>query len=265
MGATRSIIIPAFNEAGRLGATLEKTTSYLARESGADSASEVIVVCDGCDDNTEAIARSFEGRLPILVISYARNRGKGYAVRKGIGASTGRVVAFMDADGATPVDELGRLAAPVLGGEAEVVVGSRRAAGAAVEVRQSRLRQALGRLFSWVTQAVLGLRIKDTQCGFKVFDGDLARDLFRRMACDGFAFDLEILAEARERGLRVVERGVEWHEVPGSKVRPLRDGLRMLRALWRIHAALAARRQKRDAAPAYAEAAVVPLCSRRAP
>ena len=240
MNAQRSIIIPAYNEAGRLGSTLQKVAAYLARSPNAQGRSEVIVVCDGCDDNTEAIANGFMGRLPLLVVSYAENRGKGFAVRRGIAASSGRVVAFMDADGATPVEEFGRLAVPVLGGEADIVVGSRRAPGAVVAARQPLHRQVLGRLFSWSARAVLGLRIQDTQCGFKVFDGDIARELFRRVSCDGFAFDLEVLAQAKECGLRVLERGVVWHEMPGSTVHPLRDGLRMLKALWQIRARLSA-------------------------
>ena len=244
MRAYRSIIIPAFNEEERLGATLEKTASYLRRGSGSDESCEVIVVCDGCADGTEDIARGFADKLPLRLISYAQNRGKGYAVRRGVAASSGRLVAFMDADGATPVEEIGPLSAPILGGEADIVIGSRRVPGASVAVRQPPLRRVLGRSFSCLSQALLGLRVQDTQCGFKVFDGTVARDLFRRLSCDGFAFDLEVLAEAGERGLRVVEKGVHWNEVPGSTVHPFRDGLRMARALLRIRGRLSARRRQ---------------------
>jgi len=182
-------------------------------------------------------------RLPLRVLSYGRNRGKGYAVRRGMAVSSGRVVAFMDADGATPVHELGRLMEPILGGEADIVVGSRRAPDAVVDVRQPLFRRVLGRAFAWHAQAVLGLEVRDTQCGFKVFDGDRARELFGVLSCDGFAFDLELLAEARARRCRVVERGVEWRDVRGSTVHPLRDGIRMLRAAWQIRARIAARQR----------------------
>lgn len=239
----QSIVIPAYNESGRLGHTLESVADYLAKERIARDEFEVIVVCDGCRDGTERIAKSFCGRLPLRVDSYTCNRGKGYAVRRGVAVSLGRVVAFMDADGATPVRELGNLSEPIIKGHADVVVGSRRVEGATVEDDQPVLRRLLGRAFAWHTQAVLGLRFRDTQCGFKVFAGDIARDLFKGFSCDGFAFDLEVLAEARERGLRVLERGVEWHDVEGSTVHPLSDGVRMLRAAWQIRKRLEFRRR----------------------
>jgi dolichyl-phosphate beta-glucosyltransferase len=233
---SHSIIIPAYNEAQRLGATLETIVAYAKRDARDASALEVIVVCDGCSDATTHVAGAFEGRLPLRVLSYPVNRGKGYAVRQGMAASTGQVVAFMDADGSTPVSELTRLSAPILREEADIVIGSRRVKGAAVAVNQSLSRQLLGRAFALHAQVVLGLRVQDTQCGFKVFRGPVARDLFASLRCDGFAFDLEVLAAARERRLRVQERGVEWHERSGSTVQPLRDGLRMLRAAWQIRA-----------------------------
>lgn len=242
MCVNRSIIIPAFNEAGRIGATLESVASYLG-QTGTAGETEIIVVCDGCGDNTAEVARAYAGRVPLRILSYRKNRGKGYAVRKGMAASSGRVVAFMDADGSTPVHEFGRLAEPILRNEADLVVGSRRVPDAVVDVRQTLFRQALGRAFAWHAQAVLGLRIRDTQCGFKVFDGVKARYLFKRLVCNGFAFDLELLAEARECGYRVIERGVEWHEVPGSTVHPVRDGVRMLRAVWQIRAHIQTRRR----------------------
>ncbi len=243
MVARQSIIIPAFNEASRIGATLASIERYLTDK--ADGLTEVIVVCDGCRDRTESIARDFAKRLPLRVVAYKRNHGKGYAVRRGIAESTGSLVAFMDADGATPVSEFDRLSQPILTGRADIVVGSRRARGATVRQQQSLFRQALGRGFAWHAQLVLGLRIRDTQCGFKVFDGQVARHLFRRLSCNGFAFDLELLAVAHERGYRVLERGVEWHEQSGSTVHPVRDGIRMLSAVWRIRGDQLSRRLKR--------------------
>ena len=251
MRTKQSIVIPAYNERHRIGATLESVAAYGAGRKAGSADFEVIVVCDGCRDGTEKAVQAFAGRLPLRVVSYACNRGKGYAVRRGMAVSAGRVVAFMDADGATPIHELDRLADPILGGLADIVVGSRRAAGAAVEGSQPVFRRLLGRAFAWHTQAALGLRLRDTQCGFKVFDGDIARELFKGLSCDGFAFDLELLAEARECGLRVVEQGVEWRDVPGSTVRPLRDGVRMLRAAWQIRGRLEARRHALTGDPTF--------------
>jgi dolichyl-phosphate beta-glucosyltransferase len=249
MDIARSIIIPAFNEERRIGSTLASIERYFDRQP--QESAEVIVVCDGCKDRTEETVKTFSQRLPLRLVSYKRNRGKGYAVRRGVAVSTGRMLAFMDADGATPVSEFERLSRPILLGRADIVVGSRRARGAKVSQQQSVFRQILGRGFAWHAQLVLGLQIRDTQCGFKVFDGDLARDLFRNLTCNGFAFDLEILARARQRGLRVLERGVEWHEMPGSSVHPIRDGALMLSAVWRIRASLSTGRRGKAACPAH--------------
>jgi dolichyl-phosphate beta-glucosyltransferase len=257
MDMARSIIIPAFNEEGRIGTTLASIERYFAQQPQ-DNA-EVIVVCDGCRDRTEGTVKAFSQRWPIRLVSYKRNRGKGYAVRRGVAVSTGRVLAFMDADGATPVSEFGRLSRPILAGRADIVVGSRRARGAKVRQQQSLLRQVLGRGFAWHAQLVLGLKIRDTQCGFKVFDGERARDLFRDLSCNGFAFDLEILARARQRGLRVLEQGVEWHERPGSSVHPFRDGLRMLSAVWRIRADLSTNKRGAGLCPPPGNPATSPL------
>lgn len=231
-----SIIIPAFNEARRIGATLESLISHAAQGAFGAPSHEVLVVCDGCSDTTELVVRSFQDRLPLRVISYPANRGKGYAVRQGIINSTGEIVAFMDADGATPVWELARLTEPIIHKQAHIVIGSRRAKGARLVVPQAFHRRLLGRAFALHTRWVLGLPIKDTQCGFKVFQGPIARTLFGVMQCDGFAFDLELLAMAKACGLRVLEKGVEWHERPGSTVQPLHDGMRMLHAAWHIRA-----------------------------
>ncbi len=228
-----SIIIPAYNEARRLGVTLEAIAGRAA-QSELYASYEVIVVCDGCRDATEQVARSFCGRLPMRIVAYPKNRGKGYAVRAGVALSSGRLVAFMDADGATPVQEMELLAAPLLSSQASIVIGSRRVPGAHLVAPQAFHRRWLGRLFALHARLVLGLAVRDTQCGFKVFQGTVARELFSKVRCDGFAFDLELLALARVYGLRVQEIGVTWREQAGSTVRPLRDGLRMVCSAWRI-------------------------------
>lgn len=229
-----SIIIPAYNEARRIGATLASLEAYCQRAARRGVQSEVIVVCDGCQDDTRQVAETAASRFPLRVIAYDVNRGKGYAVRRGVAASRGELVLFMDADGSTPADEIDRLAKPIRQGHTDVVVGSRRVADARVEVAQTLRRRMLGRVFAWHTRVLLGLPVRDTQCGFKVFGGAIARELFGRMRCDGFAFDLELLVLARERGIRVWECGVAWREVAGSTVHPLRDGLKMLTAAWQL-------------------------------
>jgi len=242
MRIQHSVIIPAYNEANRIANTLESVSSYLKTGEGRATGWEVIVVCDGCRDTTAQVAGAFKGRLPLRVLAYRDNRGKGYAVRRGVAASVGGMVTFMDADGSTPMRELDRLSKPILDDQADIVIGSRHAENSNVALDQSVCRRILGRAFSLHTRLVLGLDLHDTQCGFKVFRGDIARALFAVLRSDGFAFDLELLAEARERRLRVQERGVEWSERPGSTVHPLHDGVRMLCAAWEIRARLRARR-----------------------
>jgi dolichyl-phosphate beta-glucosyltransferase len=238
-----SIIIPAYNEAGRIANTLEEVSAYLETGVRQSSGWEVIVVCDGCSDNTAQVVGAFKDRLPLRLLAYRDNRGKGYAVRRGVAESVGNVVTFMDADGSTPVRELDRLAKPILQDQADIVIGSRHVENANVVFGQSVCRRILGRAFSLHTRLALGLDLHDTQCGFKVFRGDVARALFAGLRLDGFAFDLELLAEARERRLRVQERGVEWRERPGSTVHPVHDGVRMLRAAWEIRSRLRSRRR----------------------
>lgn len=228
-----SIIIPAYNESGRILPTLEQAKEYLASADEWNGRVEVLVVCDGCSDDTEQVVRAWDKLPNLRVIAYRKNQGKGYAVRTGVLASQGRVVVFTDADGATPFREISLLA-PLLTDDCEVVIGSRRVPGARVTGTQPWRRRMLGRFFSWATRGVLGLPFVDTQCGFKLFRGEIARSLFESVGCPGFGFDLEVLVLARERGLHIVEAGVEWHDQAESRVSPLRDGLRMLRTLWSL-------------------------------
>ncbi len=232
-GTALSIVIPAFNEEHRIGALLQ-ALQPVAQSAAAGGAVEVIVVCDGCSDRTETIARTSADLPNLRVVAYSPNRGKGHAVRTGVSHSRGAVVAFMDADGSTPAVEVERLAAPIAAGHADVVIGSRRAAGAHVVTAQPWYRRFLGLAFAAVTRRLLGLPYLDTQCGFKLFRGDLAHELFRTTDCPGFGFDMEILLAARRRGLRVLEMGVSWRDIPGSKVSPIADGWRMLRTAWSL-------------------------------
>ncbi len=230
---TLSIVIPAYNERERILPTLEALRAYLAAANEWGGRAEVLVVCDGCTDGTEQLVRAW-GKLPGLrVIAYPHNQGKGYAVRAGVLASQGDVVVFADADGATPFAEISRLA-PRLAADCEVVIGSRRLPDSQVTGMQSWRRRLLGRFFVEATRLVLGLRFADTQCGFKLFRGEVARSLFKTVRCPGYGFDLEVLVLARERGLRTIEVGIEWHDQALSKVSPVRDGLRMLLTLWAL-------------------------------
>jgi dolichyl-phosphate beta-glucosyltransferase len=228
MAVDLSVVIPAYNEARRVGPTIDAVLDYMGRS---DRSYEVIVVDDGSTDETAACVRA-RSKDHVSLTTLPENRGKGAAVRAGVLASRGERVLFMDADGATAIDEIARLDAACDTG-AGIAVGSRWAAGAQVE------RSSLRALVSWLFQLVLRVLatdlidgVSDTQCGFKLFRGDLARDLFARSTVDRFAFDVEILALAAKR-TRIAEVPVRWSHRPESKVNVVRDGLAMIRDVWR--------------------------------
>jgi dolichyl-phosphate beta-glucosyltransferase len=227
-----SVIVPAFDEEARIASTLRRITSYL--DAGGEPY-EVIVVDDGSRDRTcDAVAEVVATAAHVRLLALGTNQGKGAAVRAGVLASRGHEVLFSDADLSTPIEELARLRAALAAG-ADVAIGSR-VAGTGIERRQPFLRRLQGRTFRLAVRA-LGFRslarIGDTQCGFKLFRGPVARELFARTTLSGFAFDVEVLALAHPRH-RVDEIGVAWVHAEGSKVRPGLDALRMLRDLARL-------------------------------
>lgn len=228
-----SVVIPAYNEQERLGATLARITSWLAERGGAW---EVIVVDDGSRDRTREVA----AEAGVRVIALPQNRGKGAAVRAGMLAANGERILFSDADLATPVEELDALSAQLDRG-ADIAIASRAIAGARVVAKQHPIREYMGRTFNVIVRMLHLGGIKDTQCGFKLFTRAAARDLFGRATLDGFAFDVEILWLARGR-YRIAEVPVVWRHVEESKVSPGSDAMRMLLdvvklriRLWRNH------------------------------
>ena len=220
------MVIPAFNEERRLPGTLVRLAEYLHSRPEVLPA-EVIVVDDGSTDRTAALAGELPSspQLTLRLESLGANRGKGAAVRRGLSLSRGKWVLISDADLASPIEELEKL--QVAG--ADVAVGSRALRRELIARRQPLARDALGRCFN-VLLRVLGLStFRDTQCGFKLLRGDLARALAEELTLDGFAFDVELLARATRRGAKVVEVPVRWYHVEESRVRPLRHGLAMVR------------------------------------
>lgn len=212
-----SVIIPAFNESARIGPTLDRVTGYLRRRG---EPSEVLVVDDGSTDGTAAeVLRRGAGGGPLRLLRLPRNAGKGAALRAGMVAARGRRALFTDADLSTPIEELPRLERAMDLG-ADIAVGSRAAADADITRRQSRVRGLLGRGGNALIRALAVPGVRDTQCGFKLFDGALARRLFAECREDGFAIDVEALCIAQARyGARVDEVGVRWEHRSGSKVR----------------------------------------------
>jgi dolichyl-phosphate beta-glucosyltransferase len=217
-----SVVIPAYQEGRRLGPTLDRIGSYLADRG---EPFEIVVVDDGSDDDTFEVARAREGHA-VRALRLPRNRGKGAAVRHGVGASRGTLILLCDADLSTPIEELERLR-PHLA-HAEAVFGSRAQADSRIEQRQPWYRERMGRTFNLAVRAVGVRGLRDTQCGFKLLDGATARELFSLMIVDRFAFDVELAYLARRLGYRVREVGVAWRHVEHSRVRLVADSALML-------------------------------------
>jgi dolichyl-phosphate beta-glucosyltransferase len=228
-----SIIIPAYNEARRLPRFLQRTVSFLNQR---HFRYEIIVVDDGSEDQTaQAVERLAEQWPYVRLIRLRSNMGKGAAVRRGMQAARGTLQLFTDADGATSIEELARLETALAEG-ADLAIGSRALAARNPQytVRARWYRSLLGTLFNTIVRLLGVRRIADTQCGFKLFSREVAQDLFSITCVDGYAFDLELLYIARQRGYRIAEVPVNWTDQPGSKVRPWRDGFVMLRELLAI-------------------------------
>lgn len=233
-----SLIIPAFNEAQRIGPTLRRFHAFLATRPGCF---EILVVDDGSTDDTVALVEALAGELPGLrVLGYAANRGKGHAVRQGMAAARGQICLFSDADGSTPIQELEPLLRALAAG-ADIAIGSRYLAASRVTRPQPWWRRVWSRLVNQVVQRVLLPGVADPHCGFKAFTAGAAARTFPACTVDGWSFDLEVLARARAQGLRIQEVPVRWENDERSKAR-LRQLPREFRHVYRI------RKQLRQAA-----------------
>lgn len=241
-----SLILPAYNEAQRLPPYLNSIRAYLELTFG--SGHEVLVVDDGSDDDTIRLVDEMKSAWPELrSVRMDRNRGKGAALRRGATEVTGEFVLFADADGATPIAEEAKLRQALLRGSA-VAIGSRMLNSEGVQ--RSRLRAFTGGVFARAASQVLDLPVRDTQCGFKMFRGDVCRKLLGHCREPGYLVDLELLLYARRLGFGITEVAVTWHDVPGSKVCLVRDGWKMLRGLWRLRKIALAEESLSRGAPA---------------
>lgn len=221
----RSVVIPAYNERLRLPRYLDEVVAYLDEGPGAW---EVVVVDDGSTDGTGDAVQAAAARHPgVRLLRLPGNLGKGAAVRRGMLEARGACRLFADADGATPIGELGRLE-PALRAGADVVIGSRALRDPAVAVVARPHRVAAGRVFNYLMERMGLVGISDSQCGFKLFTARAAEDLFGRLVTAGFGFDVELLLRARAAGYRVAEVAVNWSDQPGSKVGVFSHGPRML-------------------------------------
>lgn len=231
-----SIVIPAYNEQNRIAATLGKIIRYFQE---CNFSCEVIVVDDGSSDKTKEIVESFYGKpIPLRLIHFPNNHGKGWAVKAGIEASTGRYILFTDADLSTPIVEVRKLLNFLEKGY-DIAIGSRALQQSILLVRQSWWRQGMGKIFNRLIRLFVLKGIKDTQCGFKCFKNDVAKRLFSLSLLSGFAFDVEILFLASRMKYKIADVPVTWKNNPESKVNPLFDSCRMImdvvKLKWRFY------------------------------
>jgi dolichyl-phosphate beta-glucosyltransferase len=226
-----SIVIPAYNEARRLERSLRSIAGFLAR---LDHSRELVIVDDGSSDGTFEVIQSIGAALdlPVRGIRYEVNRGKGYALKVGFAHARGERILFADADLATPIEELSSLYVALEEG-CDIAIGSRKMAGAEIRVHQPWVREQMGKVFTWLVRTFLA-DVSDATCGFKMFRGEVGRDLFSRLRVDDWAFDAELLFLARRRGYRIAEVPVSWEDQSGTKVRLLRDAWSSARGLLRI-------------------------------
>jgi len=230
---THSLIIPAYNESARIRPTLDKILRHIEEQNWE---AEVLVVNDGSQDNTAAIVKEYGRAHPqVRLVENDRNRGKGFSVRNGMLHARGDVCLLSDADLSSPITESEKLFAAIREG-ADIAIGSRWLRAELQTERQPLYRQAFGRMFNLLLRIILGLKFKDTQCGFKAFRREAAQRIFALQKIERWAFDPEILFLARQFGFRVTEVPVLWAHSAGTRLHPFRDGfvmgLEILRIRW---------------------------------
>ena len=221
-----SVVVPCYNEQDRLPATVVAIKRYMS-ERGLEY--ELILSDDGSRDGTaSAIAHAMDGADHVRAARLPENRGKGRALAEGVAMSRGDRVLLTDADLSTPIEELPKLEARLDAG-AGVAIGSRSIRGSQIEISQPIYRVLMGKTFNLIVQTLLLPGLWDTQCGFKLFRGDLARAIFAELRTDGFGYDPEALYLAKKRGERIDEVGVVWRHSAPTKVAALRSSLDMFK------------------------------------
>ncbi len=230
-----SIVIPAFREGEKVAHDVEAAGKFLVRQ---DLTGEIIVVDDGSPDDTKEAAERAEvpSGVERRVIRYEPNHGKGYALRTGMSQTRGEVIMFADVGRCVPLDNALRGIEAIRNGECEIAHGSRKLPDSILDRRQRLYRRVLSWLFRKVAGAWMGVpgRLTDTQCGFKIYRGDVGRELYAACRTDGFMFDLEVLLRALRKGYRVTEFPVEWRCDRDSRLKPARGAGKTFKELRRI-------------------------------
>jgi len=219
-----SIVIAAYNEAARIAATLDRVLAYVTER---DWKAEIVVVNDGSIDDTAAVVRPYIHKHSALrLLENPGNRGKGYSIRNGILHARGKLLLFSDADLSSPIEESAKLFAALNNGS-DLAIGSRWLQSELQTQRQPLYRQLFGRVFNLMLRLILGLKFKDTQCGFKAFTREAAQKIFPLQTIERWGFDPELLFLAKRFQMKVAEVPVAWGHSAGTRISPLRDGLRM--------------------------------------
>ncbi|MFH0921932.1 MAG: dolichyl-phosphate beta-glucosyltransferase [Fibrobacterota bacterium] len=226
-----SVVIPAYNEEKRIGLTLSKVMGY-AEAKGLSC--EIVVADDGCRDNTEKVVRETVGtRMALQYLPGGVNRGKGHAVKRGMLAAIGDYALLTDADLSTPITELDKFL-PLMNSVAAVLVGNRKTLGSSVVKHQPWLRENMGKVFTLLTNLMLGMRQSDFTCGFKVFGRVSRAEVFRRSRIERWGYDSEILFLAKRLGYNITDVPVIWENSEATKVNLVKDTLRSLKELVQI-------------------------------
>lgn len=225
-----SIIIPAYKEEERIHKILDAIEKF---QNGVDYKIETIVVLDGSPDNTKESVEKYHNKLHNLkIIDRKDNRGKGYTVKEGIMEAKGDWVLFSDADNSTPIHQVEKLLERTSGNH--VIIGSRYCSGGKLAKPQPFYRIWGSRFLNFFIRWFAVPGIRDTQCGFKLFENKAAKEIFSRQTFERWSFDIEVLAVARHLGYKIEEVGITWYDDPHSQVNPIKDGLRMLKDSWQV-------------------------------
>ena len=236
-----SIVIPVYEEKSKIAKDVRQAADFLASR---HITGQIIVVDDGSRDGTAEVASSALPQAPdgisVEVIRHAQNRGKGYAVRTGVQRATGDFVMFADSGSCVPYEETLRGLELIKSGQCDIAHGSRKMEGCQIEHRQPFPRRVCGNVFRWFVKRMMGIpmELTDTQCGFKIYRGDVARSLYSRAIADGSVFDIEVIMRARGAGYRIREFPLRWACDPDSRHSIVTSLWRFPRELWTIKRAL---------------------------